>query len=156
MTTLNTSKYTIDEIVKLYARKELAQVLVATTCYDETLQQQYREFKTKISMVEYLMQWLDSCADDGYEVEDIIQFIDINKTTPIERLKETKKMKKNFSVGDRVTWISPFTKRKFSCIISNLKRKDHLIKIIPDKDGSLPLTYNHFYVEENDLTFCKI
>lgn len=76
---LNVTLYEISDVAKKFSRKELATVLVATTCFDETISQQYREFKTKENMVCYLMNWLDDCMEDTGEVEDLIDFINKNK-----------------------------------------------------------------------------
>ena len=76
---LNINIYTPEEIAKKYTKKELAQTIVATTCWYESLNQQYKEFKDKESMALYIMEWLDDCMEDTGEVEDVIKFIDNHK-----------------------------------------------------------------------------
>ena len=56
-----------------------------------------------------------------------------------------------FYVGDKVEWIAPLTKNKFDCIIKNVKRKDNLIRIVSDHEGTNPMPYSHFYVEPFEL-----
>lgn len=56
-----------------------------------------------------------------------------------------------YYVGDKVEWIGRFTKRKFDCIVKNVKRKDNLIKITPDTEAKNPLIYNHYYVAPSEL-----
>lgn len=56
-----------------------------------------------------------------------------------------------YYIGDKVEWIGTFTKDKYDCIVKNVKRKDNLVKIIPDKDSSAPLKYQYYWVEPNEL-----
>lgn len=56
-----------------------------------------------------------------------------------------------FKVGDKVEWNAPLTKKKFDCIVKNVKRKDNLIRIVPDTNGINPMPYHHFYVEPFEL-----
>lgn len=37
--------------------------------------------------------------------------------------------------GDKIQWVGRFTKKTFDCIVSNVKRKDGLIRIVADPEG---------------------
>ena len=76
---LNVNRYDVDEVSKMFSKKELAKVLVATTCWSESISKQYKEFKTKIDMINYLIYWLDDCFEDLGRVEDLVEFINENK-----------------------------------------------------------------------------
>ena len=56
-----------------------------------------------------------------------------------------------YYVGDKVEWVGRFTKRKFDCIVKNVKRKDNLIRIVADKEAENPLIYVHYYAEPSEL-----
>jgi hypothetical protein len=56
-----------------------------------------------------------------------------------------------YYVGDKVEWVGRFSKMKFDCIVRNVKRKDNLIRIVPDKEAEKPLIYSHYWVEPNEL-----
>lgn len=38
---LNVNRYDVDEVSKMFSKKELAKTLVATTCWSESINQQY-------------------------------------------------------------------------------------------------------------------
>jgi len=76
---LNVNRYDVDTVAKMFTRKELAQTIVTTTCWDETISKQYKEFKTKENMIDYIIYWLDDCFEDMGYVEDLIKFINNNK-----------------------------------------------------------------------------
>jgi hypothetical protein len=76
------------------------------------------------------------CPENTYSLKDCLQ-----DWRPVYK----------YYVGDKVEWVGRFTKRKFDCIVKNVKRKDNLIKIVPDEGGESPLIYSHYYVEPSEL-----
>ena len=53
--------------------------------------------------------------------------------------------------GDKIYWKGTFTKVFYDSIITSVRSKDKIVRIVKDPDGDNPLPYIHYWIDFDEI-----